>query len=91
MIKFSRKTRRNLLIKNKTGKYFKYALGEIILVVIGILIAIQVSNWNESRIALNKTEAIFDKFEDELKLTIKNANVDILNSIDVDSIIKSVL
>jgi hypothetical protein len=32
--------------KNKTGKYFKYAIGEIILVMIGILLALQVSNWN---------------------------------------------
>ena len=35
--------------KNKTGKYFKYAIGEIILVVIGILIALQINNWNENR------------------------------------------
>jgi len=35
--------------KNKTGKYFKYAIGEIILVVIGILIALSINNWNEQR------------------------------------------
>jgi hypothetical protein len=35
--------------KNKTGKYFKYAIGEILLVVIGILIALQINNWNEKR------------------------------------------
>ena len=35
--------------KNKTGKYFKYAIGEIVLVVIGILIALQINNWNENR------------------------------------------
>jgi hypothetical protein len=35
--------------KNKTGKYLKYAIGEIILVVIGILIALQINNWNEGR------------------------------------------
>ena len=35
--------------KNKTGKYLKYAIGEIILVVIGILIALQINNWNEKR------------------------------------------
>jgi hypothetical protein len=34
-------------MKNKTGKYFKYAIGEIILVVIGILIALSINNWNE--------------------------------------------
>ena len=49
MIKFFRKIRQNLLIKNQTGKYFKYAIGEIILVVIGILIALQINNWNEQQ------------------------------------------
>ena len=36
-------------MENKTGKYFKYAIGEIVLVVIGILIALSINNWNESR------------------------------------------
>ena len=49
MIKFFRKIRQNLLMENKMGKYFKYAIGEIILVVIGILIALQVNNWNQSQ------------------------------------------
>jgi len=49
MIKFFRKIRYDLMKKNKTGKYFKYAFGEIILVVIGILIALQINNWNENR------------------------------------------
>jgi hypothetical protein len=50
MIKFFRKIRQNLLSEGKTGKYLKYAIGEIILVVIGILIALQINNWNENRI-----------------------------------------
>jgi len=49
MIKFFRKIRQNLLMENKTGKYFKYAIGEIVLVVIGIIIALQINNWNDSR------------------------------------------
>jgi len=49
MIKFFRKIRQTLLMENKTVKYFKYAIGEIILVVIGILIALQINIWNESR------------------------------------------
>lgn len=49
MIKFFRKIRQNLLSEGKTAKYFKYAIGEIILVVIGILIALQINNWNEAR------------------------------------------
>jgi len=38
-----------LLSQGKTGRYFKYAIGEIVLVVIGILIALQINNWNENR------------------------------------------
>ena len=49
MIKFFRKIRYDLMEKNKTGKYFKYAIGEIILVMVGILLALQVSNWNKNR------------------------------------------
>lgn len=49
MIKFFRHIRQNLIMENKTGKYFKYAIGEIILVVIGILIALSINNLNESK------------------------------------------
>ncbi|MBO3116091.1 hypothetical protein J4050_04995 [Winogradskyella sp. DF17] len=49
MIKFFRHIRQQLVMENKTSKYFKYAIGEIILVVIGILIALQINNWNETR------------------------------------------
>jgi hypothetical protein len=49
MIKFFRKIRKSLFLENQMGKYFTYALGEIILVVIGILIALQINNWNENR------------------------------------------
>lgn len=49
MIKFFRKIRQNLLQENRFSKYLLYAIGEIVLVVIGILIALQVNNWNEER------------------------------------------
>ena len=49
MIKFFRNLRLSLLGQNKTSKYVKYALGEIILVVIGILIALSLNNWNANR------------------------------------------
>ena len=47
MIKFFRRIRKNLVSQNRIVKYFLYAFGEIILVVIGILIALQINNWNE--------------------------------------------
>ncbi len=49
MIKFFRKIRKKLIEQGKTTDYLKYAIGEIILVVIGILIALQINNWNEGR------------------------------------------
>ena len=49
MIKFFRKIRQKLLSENKLSKYLIYAIGEVILVVIGILIALQINNWNEER------------------------------------------
>ena len=58
MIKFFRKIRQNLLNEGKTSKYFRYAIGEIVLVVIGILIALQINNWNNERQAKIETEAI---------------------------------
>jgi hypothetical protein len=71
MIKFFRNTRirllthdtsdegrRDLLIEGNTTKYLKYAIGEIVLVVIGILIALSINNWNEKR-KENKNFLIF--------------------------------
>jgi hypothetical protein len=61
--------------KNKTGKYFKYAIGEIILVVIGILIALSINNWNENRKNhikwINNTEALIkDLKQDTIALNV---------------------
>lgn len=49
MLNIFKKIRYNLMSTNKTGKYLKYAIGEIILVMIGILLALQVNTWNETR------------------------------------------
>lgn len=46
MLHFFRKMRKALIPENRFGRYFFYALGEIVLVVIGILIALQINNWN---------------------------------------------
>jgi len=49
MFKIFRNIRQNLIKEGKTTRYLKYAIGEIVLVVIGILIALQINNWNENR------------------------------------------
>ncbi|WP_115461322.1 DUF6090 family protein [Winogradskyella aurantiaca] len=86
MIKFFRRIRQNLLSEGKTGKYFKYAIGEILLVVIGILIALQVNNWNESQKKRHlknqyKTSLKIDLVKDTLQLKERiNQNQKILES-----------
>lgn len=49
MINFFRKTRKKMADDNRPLKYMRYAIGEIALVVVGILIALQINNWNENR------------------------------------------
>ena len=68
-------------MENKTGKYFKYAIGEIVLVVIGILIALSINNWNENRknIQIKRTYYVqlLNDFENDkmyLKEVISNAD-----------------
>jgi hypothetical protein len=67
MIKFFRTIRQKMLSEGKTGKYFKYATGEIILVVIGILIALSINNWNEERKEHNKLLGIYSLIYDDLE------------------------
>ena len=48
----------------RTANYLKYAIGEIILVVIGILIALQVNNWNQDRIAKMEAESFHERLRE---------------------------
>lgn len=68
MIKFFRKIRQNLLNEGKTSRYFKYAVGEIVLVVIGILIALQINNWNKSRIATIQEITLLKNMQQDIEL-----------------------
>jgi hypothetical protein len=68
MIKFFRKIRQNLLSEGNTKKYFKYALGEIILVVIGILIALQLNDWNDSRKQQKLENEYYCRLLEDIKL-----------------------
>jgi hypothetical protein len=59
--------------KNKTGKYFKYAIGEIVLVVIGILIALQINNWNEDQKSEAKKQDYYVQLLDDLNSDVISA------------------
>jgi site-specific DNA-adenine methylase len=70
-MKLFRNKRGKLLEKKKFGNYIVYAIGEIILVVIGILIAVSLNNWNESRKEKNKLLNIYNIVADDLENDIK--------------------
>jgi len=74
MIKLFRTIRQNLIMENKTskpayqfGRYLKYAIGEITLVMIGILLALQVNNWNETRKELLLKNKLYHNLEASLR------------------------
>lgn len=66
-MKLLRKIRYKLMSENKTGRYLKYALGEIFLVMIGILLALQVNNWNESRKNRLEEQSIYNSLISSLE------------------------
>lgn len=72
MMKLFRKIRNGLITKNKYTKYLAYAIGEIVLVVIGILIALSINNWNQERIE-RKIEITY------IKSLIEDAETDLAN------------
>lgn len=73
MIKFFKKIRQNLLSEGKTGKYMKYAIGEILLVVTGILIAVWINGKYNDAQNEKKTQAILKQVQKELVTDIKEA------------------
>ena len=84
MIKFFRKIRQNLLMENKTGKpayrtgrYLKYAIGEIILVVIGILIALGINTWNTANNLSNKETTLLIEMKSNLESDLEGLKWDI--------------
>jgi uncharacterized membrane-anchored protein YhcB (DUF1043 family) len=74
MIKFFRKFRQKMLTENKFSKYLLYAIGEIILVVIGILIALQINNWNENRKVKKQEAQIYTELKSDLLQTRNDIN-----------------
>lgn len=97
MIQFFRKIRQNLLMENKTGKpafvaskYLKYAIGEIVLVVVGILIALQINNWSQKHKNDQLAYVFLTDFKHDLQTDVeslkKRINRNNLMSSSVDSI-----
>jgi hypothetical protein len=76
MIKLFRKIRQNLLTENKFSKYLIYAIGEIILVIIGILIALSINNWNEK----NKLKSSEQNLLKDLKVEVSD-NIEALDEV----------
>ena len=74
MINFFRKNRFSLIENNKTGAYLKYALGEIILVMIGILLAFQVNAWSELRKEKNDEQSLYLSLIWSLESDLADAN-----------------
>ena len=74
MIKFFRKIRQNMIKENRVSKYILYAIGEIILVVIGILIALQINNNNEANKERTKELNYLKNIKTDLLLNITNIN-----------------
>jgi hypothetical protein len=74
MLHFLRRIRRSLIGTGATRKYLLYAIGEILLVMIGILLALQVNNWNEHRITRNTEIELLEEINEEFeanKITLK--------------------
>lgn len=86
MLKFFRGIRKKLLHEGKTANYLKYTIGEIVLVVIGILIALQINNWNENRKNRIKEKAILKELHKDFSKNleefypIKQAQLNTFNS-----------
>jgi hypothetical protein len=81
MIKFFRKIRQNSIKDNKITNYLKYAIGEIILVVIGILIALSINNWNENRKERTAEQTLYQTLISSLENDLEDAN-DKISSVD---------
>ena len=78
-------------MKNQKGKYLKYAIGEIVLVVIGILIALQINNWNDERIQKTNQLQLSKRLFDETNRNIANFNLEKITALKTKSSIRTIL
>jgi len=102
MINFFRKVRYELMNQNKASKYFKYAIGEILLVMLGILLALQVNNWNNHRLETSKEQMFLKNLKSDFTTNLAEyekiygrgeeayqASVDLLDIIKSDKAINA--
>ena len=87
MLRFFRHIRKQLMEQNKVSTYLLYAIGEILLVVIGILIALQVNNWNEQRKANIKSISYHERILGDLDIFISETDQQIERSISIRKLI----
>ncbi len=91
MTPFFRRIRQSLVNEGKTSRYLKYAIGEIFLVVIGILIALQINNWNEVRKKEGRLLAIYERIASDLEMDIANIDSLLTNSLKAQPIFEKVI
>lgn len=75
MIKFFRKIRQRLVSESKFSRYMLYAIGEIVLVVIGILIALSINNWNQERLESIKENTYLSNLESDLQQQLEYIDI----------------
>ncbi len=71
MLRIFASIRQSLLSENKTVKYLKYAIGEFILVVLGILVALQINNWNEGRKQLEERQELIENLKTDFEISLE--------------------
>lgn len=94
MLRFFRQIRKSLMEKNKTSTYILYAVGEITLVVIGILLALQINNWNEDQKAIDQEQRILNALIQETSRNseiIQGCSTQIIRTIQAADKIRSYL
>ncbi|MFV1885165.1 MAG: DUF6090 family protein [Balneola sp.] len=90
MLRFFRNIRQKLIEQENIRKYFFYAIGEIFLVVIGILIALQINNWNEQRIQENISMEYLIGIKEDLKKDLDQLDALIIEKSEIFSIVQSI-
>jgi hypothetical protein len=73
MIRILRNIRQRLLVENRLGKYLIYAIGEILIIICGVLFAVQINNWNQSRISEKKITGYLQEIKSNLEDEIKDS------------------